>query len=124
MTEFELAQLAGSGMSNFLTSFTVFVSIVTAYVIAAFVAGKKLSKIQIAVVNACFLIASGAMGLLSVLIFQVFLRRVQALNEITEAVTGAGIVIDFTWAVATLYIVLVCGSLAFMWNVRHPSANG
>ena len=119
MSEFELAELAGMAMSNFLTSFTVFVSIVTAYVIAAFAAGPKMSKLQVSIVNSCFLIASGAMGFLSVLIFQVFLRRAQGLN----AVSGVEPV-DFTWAVATLYIVLTCGSLVFMWNVRHPNTGG
>ena len=72
MSEFELAELAGTSMSNFLTSFTVFVSIVTAYVVAAFAAGRKLTKLQVSVVTTCFLIASVAMGLLSVFIFRVF----------------------------------------------------
>ena len=79
MSEFELSELAGTSMSNFLTSFTVFVSIVTAYVVAAFAAGRKLTRLQVSVVNTCFLIASGAMGLLSVGIFRVFLERTQAL---------------------------------------------
>jgi len=120
MSEYELADLAASTMSNFPTSFTIFVSIVTAYVIAAFVAGERLSKIQVAIVNACFLIAGGAIGLLSVMAFQVFLRRVRAMRELADAVASGGIVLDFTWPVTTLYVVLVCGSLAFMWNVRHP----
>jgi hypothetical protein len=33
MSEYELAELTTGAMSNFLTSFTIFVSIVTAYVI-------------------------------------------------------------------------------------------
>lgn len=123
MSEFDLAELAGTAMSNFLTSFTVFVSIVTAYVVAAFGAGRKLTKLQISIVNTCFLIASGAMGLLSVLIFQVFLRRAQALGELNNAVIGVGPVVDFTWVVAVLYVILICGSLAFMWNVRQPGSN-
>ena len=120
MTEYELADLTGAAMSNFLTSFTVFVSIVTAYVIAAFTAGKRLSKPQVYVVNTCFLMASGATGLLSVLIFQVFLRRAQALGESEVA---SPVMLDFTWIVATLYVVLVCGSLFFMRNVRQTTTN-
>jgi hypothetical protein len=120
VTEYELADLTGAAMSNFLTSFTVFVSIVTAYVIAAFTAGKRLSKQQVYVVNTCFLMASGAIGLLSVLIFQVFLRRARALGE--SEVAGP-VTLDFTWVVATLYVVLVCGSLFFMRNVRQTTTN-
>jgi len=81
MTEYELADLSGAAMSNFLTSFTVFVLIVTAYVIAAFIAGKWLTKAQMYVVNTCFVLASSALGILSVLIFQVFLRRAQSLGD-------------------------------------------
>ena len=116
MSEYELADLTGAAMTNFLTSFTVFVSIVTAYVVAAFAAGKKLSKFQVSIVNTCFIVASGAIGLLSVLIFQVFLRRAQALGESEVA---SPITLDFTWVVATLYVVLISGSLIFMRNVRQ-----
>ena len=122
MSEYELAELSGSAMSNFLTTFTVFVSIVTAYVIAAYMAGRKLTRFQVAIVNICFLIASGAIGLLSVLIFGVFLRRVRALSELDGAVVGT--VVDFTWAVATLYVILVCGSLMFMRSTRKSAGNG
>lgn len=120
MTEYELADLTGAAMSNFLTSFTVFVSIVTAYVIAAFTAGKRLSKTQMYVVNTCFVLASSAIGLLSVLIFQVFLRRAQALGESQVA---SPVTLDFTWVVTTLYVVLVFGSLFFMRNVRQKTTN-
>jgi hypothetical protein len=123
MSEFELSELAGAAMSNFLTSFTVFVSIVTAYVVAAFGAGVKLTRLQVSIVNVCFLIASGAIGLLSVLIFQVFLRRAQAIGELNEPNVGVVLIVDFTWVVAALYVILVCGSLIFMWNVRQPKSN-
>lgn len=118
MSEYELAELTTGAMGNFLASFTIFVSIVTAYIITAFAAGQRLSRVQASVLNACFLIACGSMGLLSVLIFQVFLRRVQALNSMNESIVGP--VVDFTWFVAILYLMLTVGSFIFMWNVRHP----
>ena len=124
MTEFELADLAGAAMSNFLTSFTVFVSIVTAYVVAAFAAGKKLTTAQVSIVNVCFLLASGAMGLLSLLIFQVFLRRAQALAAIGETNVDSPVTVDFTWVVAILYLVLIGGSFAFMRNARKTTSVG
>ena len=123
MSEFELAELAGTAMSNFLTSFTVFISIVTAYVVAAFAAGRKLTKLQVSVVNTCFLIASVAIGLLSVLIFRTFLLRTQALANLNDPDIGVGVIVDVTWAVAILYVVLVCGSLIFMRNVRQPASD-
>jgi hypothetical protein len=121
MTEYELAELTTGAMSNFLTSFTIFVSIVTAYAITAFVAGKKLSTLQVSVINTCFLIACGAMGLLFVLIFRVFLRRAQTLDTFDESIVVAGPLVDFSWVVGVLYIILTCGSIIFMWNVRSPA---
>jgi len=121
MSEYELAELTNGAMSNFLTSFTVFVSIVTTYAITAFSAGKRLSRVQVSVINTCFLLACGAIGLLSILIFQVFLRRAQLLSSLNDSVTGS--IVDFTWAVAALYIILTCGCIIFMRNVRHPSSN-
>ncbi len=91
MSEFELAELAGMAMSNFLPSFTVFISIVTVYVVAAFAAGRKLTRLQVSVVNTCFLIASVAIGLLSVMIFRVFLLRTQALAERAREVAMLGV---------------------------------
>ena len=121
MSEYELAELTTGAMSNFLTSFTVFVSIVTAYAITAFSAGKRLSRVQVSVINTCFLLACCAIGLLSVLIFQVFLRRAQALSSLNESVTGS--IVDFTWVVSALYVILTCGCIIFMRNVRHPGSS-
>ena len=44
MTEYEVADVAASVLANFLTSLTVFLSIVSAYVISAFVARTKTSR--------------------------------------------------------------------------------
>ena len=118
MSEYELADLTGEAIGNFLTSFTIFISIVTAYVVAAFAAGKRLSKAQVLIVNVCFLMAGSAIGLLSLLIFQVFLRRAQALATIDEVGVGSPVTVDFTWVLAILYVVLVSGSLVFMGSVR------
>jgi hypothetical protein len=59
MTEYEVA---ASALANFLTSLTVFLSIVSAYVISAFVAGEGLSRIQLLVVNLCFLVSARILG--------------------------------------------------------------
>ena len=122
MSEYELTDLTAGAMSNFLTTFTIFVSLVTAFAITAFVAGARLSTVQVFVINACFLLSSSVMGLLSVLIFGVFLRRAKMVAELGSA--GVGPIVNFTWFVAGLYILLTIGCLVFMWNVRHPDPHG
>lgn len=120
MTQYELSDLAAIAMSNFLTTFTIFMSISTAYIVAAFVAGKRLSNYQVAIVNLCFLIATGTMGILSFLIFQNFVLRIRASQALisTESVS----VINFGWVVAALYSVLIVGCLAFMWHTRQSTS--
>jgi len=119
MDEYQLSDLAQSQMGNFLTSFTVFVSIVTAYVVAAFVAGSRLTRIQLLTVNFCFLLSAGTIGLLSFFLFQRFLVLVRTMQALQTEVPQVPL-LDFSWIVAVIYGALVLGSLVFMNNVRGP----
>ena len=119
MSEYELTDLAAAAMANFLATFTIFMSIVTAYAITAFVAGTRLTRIQLFVINACFLLSASTMGFLSYLIFGTFVRRAQTADSLGGI--DIGTVVDFSWYVAFIYILLTLGCLLFMWNVRHPS---
>jgi hypothetical protein len=62
MTEYELSDYTSSIMGNFLTALTVYFSVVTVYVVAAFAAGSRLTKIQLVIVNTCFTVAAGELG--------------------------------------------------------------
>jgi hypothetical protein len=119
VSEYELADLTVNALSNFLTTFTIFMSIITAYAIAAFVAGTRFTRIQVSVINICFLLSSSVMGILSVLVFANFLRRAQSLIDIGSS--EGSTVVNLTWYIAGLYLLLTLGCIVFMWNVRHPS---
>lgn len=118
MDEYQLSDLASGQMSNFLTSFTVFVSIVTAYVVAAFAAGSRLTRLQLLTINFCFLLLACAIGLLSFLLFQRFLALVLSMQTLQTEVPQVPL-IDFSWFIAALYVALILGSLIFMTNVRR-----
>jgi hypothetical protein len=115
MTEYELADIAASVLSNFLTALTVFFSIASAYVISAFAVGKELTKIQLSIVNLCFLISVGMLGFLTVSLYRRFFSLAQSIG--VERGTIAAI--DFTWLLCALLIVIVLGCTIFMWNVRN-----
>jgi hypothetical protein len=114
MTEYEVADIAASVLANFLTSLTVFLSIVSAYVISAFVAGQRLSKIQLSIVTLCFLVSSGILGYLVVSLFRRFFGLVQSI-QVERGLIGE---VDFTWPLSALLVAMVFGSLIFMWSVR------
>ncbi|MEP4484993.1 MAG: hypothetical protein ABJ013_05150 [Halioglobus sp.] len=117
MTMYELADYTNSLLDTFLTSFTIFMSIVTAYVVTAFVAGDKLTKFQQAIVNVLFLLSTGVVGLLAILTFRRFFLHAVMAETPVESLDAP---VDFTVPLAILFFVLVSGAMTFMWSVRQP----
>ena len=115
MTEYEIADITASVLSNFLTSLTVFLSIVSGYVISAFVAGTRLTKTQLTIVNLCFLASVGILGYLIVSLFTRFFALAKSIN-VEQGYIAA---VDFTWPLCMLLIAIVIGCYIFMWNVRN-----
>jgi len=113
MIDYELANYASSVMNNFLSAATIYFSIVTGYAIVAFVAGDKLSRLQLVIVNISFTIAAGIMGILSILIFSRFFDLARKIQN-----SGDTPLVDFTYSLGTLVLVVYLGCLVFMWSVR------
>jgi hypothetical protein len=89
MDEYQLSDLASGVLGNFLTTFAVFLSIVTTHVVAAFVAGSRLTRVQLVTVNFCFVLSTGSIGLLSFLLFRPFLVLVRSMQTLqTEDASG------------------------------------
>ncbi len=120
MTEYELADYTATLMSNFLSAITIFFSIVTAYVVAAFISGDRLTKLQLVVVNATFTIAAGVMGTLSFLIFSRFFELARLTQSQNQSPIATPLV-DFGLPLAILIIAMYIGGLIFMWSVRRKS---
>ena len=114
MTEYEVAKLAAAVLANFLMAFTVFLSIVSAYVLSAFAAGDRLTRLQLSIINSCFLASVGIFGFLILSLY----RRFFALAESIDVEQGWIAVIDFSWPLGVLLAAIVIGCLVFMWNAR------
>lgn len=114
MSEYEVADLAASVLSNFLTAFTVFLSIVSAYVLSAFAAGDRLTRLQLSIVNGCFLASVGILGFLILSLY----RRFFSLAESIEVKQGWIVAVDLSWPLGALLAAIVVGCIFFMWNVR------
>jgi len=116
MSMYETASLAEAIGANFLATFTIFVSLVTTYVITDFVAGARLSKFQLVVVNLSFVTSTTSIAFLSLQMFQ----RATAMAKRTAAEFNAPISpADFSWVLALLYVGLLVGAIAFMTSVRR-----
>ena len=53
----EVAEIMAAQMGNFLTAFTVFLSIATGYLITAYLLGKQLTNLQLVAVNVRYLMS-------------------------------------------------------------------
>ena len=118
MTEYEITSLGASIMANFLATFTIFLTIVTAYVITAFVAGPRLTLYQLSIVNACFVTSSLVIGFLSITSYQRATSLVKHTWDFTETTAPP---IDVSLVILLLYIGLLVGSFLFMRSVRRGS---
>ncbi|MEH6603948.1 MAG: hypothetical protein V7711_00060 [Pseudomonadales bacterium] len=117
MIDYGLAEYATSVQGNFLSAITIYFSIAAAYVTAAFVAGSRLTRLQLTIVNIGFTIAAGTMGALSVLLFSRFFE-LAGRNQETGAETP---LVDFTIPLGVLVIIVFLGCVVFMWSVRRDS---
>jgi hypothetical protein len=114
VTEYELLDYTASLMANFQTALALYFTIVTAYVVAAFVAGDRLTRLQLHIVNSCFAIAAGIVGSLTVLIFARFYSYARQ-----ASVPDGAPLIDFRWPLGLLVLAVFVGCLVFMWSIRN-----
>lgn len=117
MIDYGLAEYATSVMGNFLSAITIYFSIATAYVVAAFAAGPRLTTLQLAIVNTGFTIAAGTMGTLSVLLWSRFFELAGQGQEIGAETP----LVDFSIPLGVLVIIVFLGCVVFMWSVRRDS---
>lgn len=117
MTMYEMADYTNSLLDTFLTIFTIFMSIVTAYVITAFAAGDRLTTFQQAIVNVLFLLSTSVVGLLAILTFRRFYVHAIAAETPVARLDSP---VDFTIPLIIIFVTLVLGAIIFMWSVRHP----
>jgi len=118
VAEYEIADLTTSVMSNYIAAFAIFITIISAYIVVAFVAGAQLSRGQVAFVNLCFLAATVQLSFLCA----VMLSRAFGLNVKSPLAEIGGP----KWSPAAAYFLtcishaaLVLGCIWFMHRVRN-----
>lgn len=112
--------------SNGLTALVILLTIVSGYMVIAYLVGGKLTKIQVFLVNTVY-ITSGLSVLTSNYgsVLDSATARAQAgrhVEELALIISPAGEAAPETLAiiVATVNSLFLIVSLVFMWQVRHP----
>ena len=119
MTEYELSDLMNGIVSNVIQGQAVFLTTLTAYLIVAYTVGAKLTRYQVSFVNFVYLLF-GVVGIQAQLynFDQVYHWGAQIMQLRGEAPTIAGAV--SRWVFISIRLIMLIGSLVFMWQVRHP----
>jgi len=122
MTAYEVSDLLNGVMSNQLASAAFFITVVSAYLVAAYTVGEKLTKFQVWFINFtfCLIVVTNLTGSASFmgLIYQYDSIRAELISGV-ERIAPDTINLAL-WLVVGVRLVLVAGGLIFMWQVRHP----
>jgi hypothetical protein len=119
MSEAELWELILISQGNMGAKLAVYISVVSGYLIVAYLIGQKLNTVQCATVTILFAVT----GLMLTTASYAFLSRGAFLMQFTDTTyrSPASAVIPFAPAILSLILILGLGaSLKFMWDIRHP----
>lgn len=127
MTEFETAILRNDVAGNILligdgiaSHIAIYLTLISGYLIAAFLAGNRLSKVQVSIATALYTLAYLFQSLMLLAYFRAAGRAIDHYQTLSPA-TGVGLIGDVGGAYLGLIVVILVyiASIWFMWNVRR-----
>ncbi len=121
MTEYELADVISSYAVQGGTFFTIWLTILSAYAVVAYVVGKNLTTYQISWLNTLYLFAtfSAIYGFSGSFYTQVF--YIELIKEINPD-SPQRMRNEMTFVTTALATFGTFATLKFMWDIRHPKA--
>lgn len=118
MTEAELVEAWGQFLGNSQTAMALYLSILSGYLIIAYLVGRKLSRTQVIILSTMFLFASAFCTMILTTWWQralEFALEAQVINP-ERVVSNSQTAVR---GVAVLFSLGILSSLYFMWNIRH-----
>ncbi len=120
MTEYEILDLVNAQSAQSATQFTLYLSVLFAYVVTAYFVGQRLTRTQVSVLSGLYIFVnvsqSWGMQLTNNRVGELLEKKAELspLTRWEQGYVGYG---DM-WSIAMA--VGVVASLFFMWSVRHP----
>jgi hypothetical protein len=119
MTEAELVSAAQAVWANVIAFIAIMLSILTAYLVVAYMAGSKMTHSQVVIVNGFYIL---------VMMFLLWGSFVLGERAIEMGTLAIGMSTQRTLeptpnvarAIVAIFGVCSLASLKFMWDVRHP----
>lgn len=119
MTDAELWELILISQSNMSSVMAIYISILSGYLIVAYLVGQKLTTFQCLTATGLFVVCSLAM----IIACYAFLSRAAFLLQFTDKTyrSPASAFIPYTPYILSAFLFIgVLACLKFMWDVRHP----
>ena len=121
MTEAELVEAWGIFLGNSQAGLGLYLSILTGYLIVAYLVGEKLTRVQVVIVSVLFVFATTSISLWffawwsRALEFAMEAKRLNPDRHVSNSLQA-------TWILTSMLFMGIAASLYFMWTVRHPKA--
>ena len=121
LTEFELADLYVGAQGNATSITALFVTIMSGYLIVAWLVGEKLTRAQVIFINALFILFQFNLILAWSATWEKAIKVATELNSIDPTFYSSGLGSSAGLIVfAVTMIASIPGCIKFMWNIRHP----
>ena len=119
MTEAELIQTAQDVWGNYMATVTLSISIISAYLVVAYVVGNDLSRSQVAFINLLFTIILAFSTAAAFLYARVGTEMADLAIEMSTQRTVRGMS-QSPIITVIMNVLIMSGCYKFMWDVRHP----
>jgi len=124
MSEYELLELAYTLVDTMAVSFSIYLTLLSAYLVVAYLIGDKLTFPQIVIINSLFLLSVGVQ-ILGIIQWHIEASALMAAKEEISNLTQYQQTLKGTNLGAIgMPAMMLFGAIAaqyFMWTVRHPS---
>ncbi|WOJ97684.1 hypothetical protein R0137_03700 [Congregibacter brevis] len=123
--ELSLGELLTSTIDNLYTAISIFLTLVTAYLVSVFVANMKLSKLQFGIATTLYSLAYLFVSLALRGNAEAAMYLARRLREAEVSVSGSDAA-DYAWAYlgAAILVFVYTATIWFAFTVRSKNSNG
>ncbi len=122
MTEYELLDLIGTWKADTAYNATSFISILFAYILAAYFAGAKLTRLQVTIIS-LLMLWHCSVNMFLITVNQQSLIEYHDLIRPEWAATAVKNGLVMRWIIGAGGFLSIVAALSFMWSVRHSKAD-
>lgn len=115
----EVLQAAQAAWSNVISIGALIVTIISGYLVVAYVAGNDMTRSQVVIVNTLYVLFI-SVALMSGRAFTIRATELMRISvELSNERLSSSWMPDLVYGWRVVYLVAVAASLKFMWDIRH-----